>query len=341
MAAVADKDLLETAGRDALETLGATEARALAEDAAAAVNIAASSELRAGAESAAAASLRANASVSQTVRAQSFKDAATTVKNAKTDLESANPASRSAQEEAEIGAAASRQEGGASLVQKKFGISGTTLLCGAVAAAFVAYSLIMWKATDGKSITITNIKPLGNGTIQVTYTPPSQTFLLRVQDTLDFSGCNGSECINLGAGERVTGLIDGNNCVVTPNETLTFPSPTPSPSGPTPSGTASSTGAPLGSWGTATVHSTFSSQFIGSVADVTATAVGAAAGAVAAGVDAAAPGVRNVLDTGGNLASGVFCDMVPFLCDSTTLWIIGGICLCIIIMAVVFFVLKK
>lgn len=132
----------------------------------------------------------------------------------------------------------------------------------------------------------------------------------------------------------------------------------------------STAGSPIGSsfWHGATVYSTMSTQLTGSVIDGIQI-LGAAAGeAIDAVADAAAPVLvntaRTVADTAAQVAAGVtpagisligtaanaaggalhaitpalkntLCDIFPLLCNSMLWWSVGGICLCLIILAVI------
>jgi hypothetical protein len=135
-------------------------------------------------------------------------------------------------------------------------------------------------------------------------------------------------------------------------------SPTPSPVAGTPSG-SSMAGAPFGSsfWHGATVHSSFSNQLTGQLTDGIHI-LGASAGAVTAEVATAVAASTTVLITtltpagvqvigaAANAAGsafhavspaigGAFCDIVPFLCNSTIWWSLLVLCICIFVIGIV------
>jgi len=142
--------------------------------------------------------------------------------------------------------------------------------------------------------------------------------------------------------------------------------PSPSPVSGAPSGNAMA-GAPYGSpaadspygssyWHQATVHSSFTNQLtgqlkdgvsiIGAAAGATAGAVvGAAANAAATAITAMTPAGTKLIGAAANAAGsafhavspaigGAFCDVVPFLCDSTILWSLLALCICIIFIGI-------
>ena len=292
---------------------------------------------------------------------QSTDDAVTLIGNQKTALKSENPAAISASEKTAIdGAAAGRTAGAENLAKSKFSLPSGTTLAGVGLTAYATYSLITWQATDGKTIQITDVKRLDAQRVQITYNPPSTLgFGIRVNDTLDFSGCSSSRCTvpALGNGERVDSLIDDHNLIIL--KTIADPNaaPTGTPSSTSPSGSPVPAPATLsGSWGSAVVHSSFSNQFVGSVADTTALVVGSAATVLTTGVTALAPGVANALNTIVNAAAPVagnllgaaggavkqgFCAIVPFMCDTTFLMILAAVCACLILGGGAFMLISK
>ena len=317
-----DAAVVQAYGREAWESLSVAERNVILQDYARVLRITTAAADRVAVEAVVANSIRAGASaVTPAAKAESLRVATATVREGEAGLATSNPKALSAAEEATIAAASSRQAGAITVIEKKTGLSAGTLLCGATVSAFIAYALIKWKQTDGQRITITNIIPRPDGSVQVSYTAPSSTFLLRTHDTLDFSGCSAAKCIGLGDGERVTGTVSGSVCVVTPNGNLTLGSTSP--------GSLSPAASPGGSWGTALVHSSFSSQWTGAVADTVATAVGTVADAAAAAAAAAAPGLHSAT-----------CSLLPFLCNSTIWWILAGVCLFIIFGFIIFRFLK-
>jgi hypothetical protein len=269
---------------------------------------------------------------------QSVHDATNLVSNAKTTLKNEDPAAVAESEKTSIDAAANQTTGAQNIVKSKFGLSDTTILAGLAVGAYCAYSLTLFFSTNGKTITVTNVTQLDSGHIQVSYNPPHLiSFMLRVNDTLDFSGCAGSDCTvpPLGNGERVDRLIDDHNFVIA--KSVTYPQAyTSTPAGsPVPAASSGST------WGTAVVHSSFSNQFIGAVADTTSTVLGSVATVVDTTLDVLAPTAEHIVDTGVNLGKNTFCDIVPFLCNSTIWWILAIVCLVIILGGGAFMFLSK
>ena len=203
--------------------------------------------------------------------------------------------------------------------------SGKTLL-GLAVTAYCIYALASLFDTDGQTIDIIKITPISDTQLQIDYTPPAGklAFALRIGDTLTFSGCT-TGCIIPGLGtEQVVKLNGDTSCII--NKSITsiagvpYPPPAPSPSG-TASGPASTpVPPPSGSayWGTALVASSLTNQFVGSVADMTATvfaAIGVAAGsALGAGVTGLGQGLGIPPATGGDgplcglpLVGGILC----------------------------------
>jgi hypothetical protein len=331
---------------------------------------AAKAELRGAVDSAAAAAVRGGShAAAEAAAGAAFKDTMTaaahqspeafvqsveqgvhTVSDAKTTLKNENPQTVATSEKTTIDAAgaAGRTSAAEGIAKSKFGLSTGAILSGVALTAYCVYSLVLFEATNGKTITITNVTQLDSGHVQVSYNPPNSTFMLRVNDTLDFSGCIGSDCTvpPLGNGERVDQLIDNQNFVIA--KSVTYPQAYTS----TPAGSPIPAASPGSTWGTAVVHSSFSNQVIGAVADTTSAALGAAGAAADVAlntaadvantaINAAAPVASNLINTGANLAGGAFCDIVPFLCNSTIWWILAIVCLVIILGGGAFMVLSK
>jgi hypothetical protein len=295
---------------------------------------------------------------------QSTDNAVTLVGNQKTALKSENTAAVSASEKTAIeGAAAGRTAGAETLAKSKFSLPSGTTLAGVGLTAYATYSLITWQATDGKTITITNVKRLDAQRVQITYNPPSSLgFGIRVNDTLDFSGCSSSRCTvpALGNGERVDSLIDDHNLVILKSIADPNAAPSGTPSSTSPSGSPVPSPVTLsGTWGSAVVHSSFSTQFVGSVSDTTAVVFDSAAAVVDAGVNAAAPVAANALGQAGNVAAAgfnalgpvagaaggaaknAFCSIIPFVCDTTFLWICAALCLLLLLGGGAFMLISK
>ena len=257
-------------------------------------------------------------------------------------------------------AADGREAGATNVVASKFGMPSAKVLAGVAVAGYVSYALFGMDSTDGKTIQITAVKRLDAQRVQITYNPPNfAAFAIRVNDTLDFSGCSSSRCTvpALGNGERVDSLIDDHNLIIL--KTIADPNavPTGTPSSTSPSGSPVPAPATLsGSWGSAVVHSSLSTQFIGAVSDTTALVVGSAATVLTTGTQALAPGVANALNTvinsaapvagnllgaAGNAAKQGFCAIVPFMCDTTFLMILAAVCACLILGGGAFMLISK
>jgi hypothetical protein len=278
--------------------------------------------------------------------AQSTDDAARLASNQRTALKNENPAATAASEKTAIDAAASRAAGAENLVKRKFNISTGAVLAGVGLTGYMTYTLVTWTSTDGKTITITNVKRLDSQRVQISYNPPSNIgFAIRVNDTLDFSGCSSSRCTvpALGNGERVDSLIDDHNLIILKSIADPNAAPAGTPSTTSPAGApVPSAPAPLsGSWGSAVVHSSFSNQFVGAVSDTAAIVLDSAAEVANAVVNAAAPVVSNAIDKGVEVGKNAFCDIVPFVCDTTFLWICAGICIFLLIGGGAFMLISK
>jgi hypothetical protein len=296
--------------------------------------------------------------------AQSTDDAARLASNQKTALKNENPAAAVTGEKNAIEAAANRAAGAENLVKSKFNLSTGTVLAGVGLAGYMTYTLVAWQGTDGKTITITNVKRLDSQRVQISYNPPSNLgFAIRVNDTLDFSGCSSSRCTvpALGYGERVDSLIDDRNLIILKSiaDPNAAPAGTPSSTSPAGAPVPSAPAALSGSWGSAVVHSSFSNQFVGSVGDTAGVVLDSAAAVVDAGVNALAPTAANALGQAGNVAAagfnalgpvaaaaggaakGAFCSIVPFVCDTTFLWICAAVCIFLLIGGGAFMLISK
>jgi hypothetical protein len=263
---------------------------------------------------------------------QSTDDAVKLIGEQKTTLKSQNTATAAASEKQTIGAAAAGREAGATnVVASKFGMPSGKVLAGVAVAGYISYSLIAMDSTDGKTIQITDVKRLDSQRVQISYNPPNfLAFSIRVNDTLDFSGCSSSRCTvpALGNGERVDSLIDDHNLIILKSIADPNAVPVGSPSSTTPSGAPvpSAPAALSESWGSAVVHSSFSTQFVGSVSDTTAVVLDSAS---------------NIIKAGVNVGKNAFCDIVPFLCDTTFLWICAAVCIFVLIGGGAFLLISK
>lgn len=359
MARVADDAVRALVRADA--RLASQLAETAAQSAAAAVRATTTTASKTAAKNALKTPLR---NVNPATLAQSTDDAARLVSNQKSALKNENPVAAVTGEKNAIDAAANRAAGAENLVKTKFGISPTTLLAGVAAGASMTYILTKWLTTDGQTITITDVKRLDSQRVQISYNPPSILgFAIRANDTLDFSGCSSSRCTvpALGNGERVDSLIDDHNLIILKSIADPNAAPAGTPSSTSPSGAPvpSAPAALSGSWGSAVVHSSFSNQFIGTVGDTTSIVLDSAAEVVDAGVNAAAPVAANALGQAGNVAAaglnalgpvaaaaggaakGAFCSIVPFVCDTTFLWICAAVCIFLLIGGGAFMLISK
>lgn len=335
-------------------------AETASQSAAAAVRSATTTAGKNAAKNAMSSSLR---NVNPATLAQSTDDAARLASNQKTALKNENPAAVATSEKSAIDAAANRAAGAENVVKSKFNLSTGTVLAGVGLTAYMTYTLVTWQGTDGKTITITNVKRLDSQRVQISYNPPSNLgFSIRVNDTLDFSGCSSSRCTipALGNGERVDSLIDDHNFIILKSIADPNAAPAGTPSSTSPSGSPIPTPATLsGSWGSAVVHSSFSNQFVGGVSDTAGVVLDSAAEVADAAVNAAAPVAANALGQAGNVAAaglnalgpvaaaaggaakGAFCSIVPFVCDTTFLWICAALCILLIVGGGAFMLISK
>jgi hypothetical protein len=271
---------------------------------------------------------------------QSVHDANELGRTGRQNLKNEDPAAASSQDKKDLSNALGGAQGAAETKMiSKFSLPSGKTLAGLGISAFCAYSIATFYATDGKTINITNVKILNSSNVQITYNPPNSTgFSLQVNDTLDFSGAaSGCTVPALGTGVQVIQVIDNHNCVVA--DALTS-------AGGVTGYSPSSAGSPVptpscSNWGSAVVHSSLANQFIGSVTNTSAAVCNAAAGVANSVINAAAPVASNLINTGSGLAKDAFCDTVPFLCNSTNWWILGGICLCIILCIVMYYFSKN
>ena len=248
------------------------------------------------------------------------------------------------------------------------GISTSTYVVGIAGITLVSLSLASWMSTDGARLNINDITIVNttNGPIvKVQYDVASvnagglmSNFGLRVGDYVEFDQPT-QTVPNLTGDQQVLAVEGDHTFYINPTPPLVTAGgvgPSPASVTGTPSGVS---GAPIGSsyWNGATVHSSFTNQLTGQLTDgisILGTALGATVAAVAtAGADAAAtvitaltPAGISLINTAANAAGGAFhaltpalggafCDVVPFACNSTLWWSVGGICLCLIIVAII------
>jgi hypothetical protein len=266
-----------------------------------------------------------------------MEDGATQVQNGITRAKSENPEVTGPAEKNALDAATNKIGSAADSMSSKLGWPSGKTVMGLGAAAFAIYAVASFYATDGQRVDITNITPISSSQVQIDYNKPANNvaFCLRVGDTLTFGGCSPG-CTNPAFGtEQIVKIVGPTSCII--NKSLTsvggvpYPPPASAPSG-TPSGPSSSP-VPLpvhdsSYWGRATVHTSLTNQFVGSVADVVAavfTAAGAAAGAGAAGALQGLGQGLGLTDGGGGLCS---LPVISSVCAAgdTVKKVVFGIC---------------
>lgn len=189
-----------------------------------------------------------------------------------------------------------------------YGITGTTLVAGITGISLMAASQLFLDNTDDVTVTITRIERSNTDPkyIRISYNPPSSLFHPGINDTFEILTATPTTP-NLQTQQlKIVGIPDDSSVVV--EATITSIQDNPS------------------SWGTAKCHSSFGNQLGTTIGD----------------------GIRwfgdNIVDPVFNAGKDTFCALVPFLCDSTTLWWIGGICgviMCIICAVMIFAATKK
>lgn len=217
----------------------------------------------------------------------------------------------------------------------KLSILGVDITAGRVIgfatfATLVTLMAIYFTATADKTITIKNIEYADATHINITYEKPSDEFTLRVNDELEFLAVTPAPTVPPLAGttRKITAIISDTTVQITLPVALTsiagagYNTPL--------AGTPTGPPAWATSWGTAKSHTTLENQFFGAVRD----GVAFVAGAAAAAIGGAVPGVNeivadlgDVLGNAGNALGGALCETVPFLCNTTMWWIIGGVIL--------------
>ena len=248
------------------------------------------------------------------------------------------------------------------------GISTSTYVAGIAGITLVALSLASWISTDGARLNINDITIVNTTSgpiVKVQYDVASvnagglmSNFGLRVGDYVEFDQPT-QTVPNLTGDQQVLAVEGDHTFYIKPTPPLVTAGGvgiSPASVTGTPSGVS---GAPIGSsyWHGATVHSSFTNQLTGQLTDgisLLGAALGATVAAVAtAGADAAATVITDLTPAGvqllGSVANaaggafhaltpalgGAFCDIVPFACNSTLWWSVGGICLCLIIVAII------
>jgi hypothetical protein len=197
------------------------------------------------------------------------------------------------------------------------GLTLSTIIAGVAISGYITAILIRWGQTNGMRINISGITKVDANTVEIQYSPNTQMegFKLRVGDSIDFAG--GSANLTtpaLGSGVKVKKIISDSRCQVEAAITSV----------------ATNTPGTQVNYGYGTVSSSFETQFIGAVADATHAAAGAAGAALGEGLNALVPPIAGA-------GEKVFCDIVPFLCQTWIWWAIGGIFVAFIFL---FFFLK-
>ena len=255
----------------------------------------------------------------------------------------------------ELSSAGKQAEAEAKAASK--GWTTTEKLAGVGGVVLISFAIASYVATNGAIIDITSMAMNSPTTAIVHYNVHSgsggPSFALRPGDLLTFSAA-GPSYPDLATEDKKIVDVQGNHVViieVPQGQTLGgigYVAPTPSSS----SSSSPSPAAPTGSayWGQATVTSSMESQLGGAVGDATDIAATAAAAGLDSAITSLAPGVAAAaqaalnaatpvldagLDAGGKLLDKGFCAIVPFLCNTTMLWVIGGICLALVILGLV------
>ena len=251
------------------------------------------------------------------------------------------------------------------------GISKTTMFLGVSGVVLVSLGLASMSETDNALIDITDIEYYNSQNLKVTFNVANGSggpnFALRPGNTISFEGARIATLTHPSLGDddkQVTRILDDHSFLIhidnlpdllgTVHGTL---SSTPSPSG---SGGVAVSGpaSPRGSsyWGQARVHSDFMSQFTGATGDGLALIAGAASDIIAAATPGVAsalgnaaglagdtldamlhaltPAGLNALDTLSGAGKHAFCEIFPIACNSTLWWVLGGICIFIVIVMI-------
>ena len=244
------------------------------------------------------------------------------------------------------------------------GISTSTYVAGIAGITLVSLSLASWISTDGARLNINDITIVNTTSgpiVKVQYDVASvnagglmSNFGLRVGDYVEFDQPT-QTVPNLTGDQQVVAVEGDHTFYIKPTPPLVTAGGvgiSPASVTGTPSGVS---GAPIGSsyWHGATVHSSFTNQLTGQMSDGISI-LGAALGTgLAVVVTSAATVITGLTPAGvellGSVANaaggafhaltpalgGAFCDIVPFACNSTLWWSVGGICLCLIIVAII------
>lgn len=219
----------------------------------------------------------------------------------------------------------------------------TYKVMGAVAlTGMVTYAGIITDGTDGKSAVITKLQidPDDNSFAIITYRDPSQAgyFIPAIGDTVTLS--------------NNTGLGGANDCEIvdTPGSEMLKINITKMQNRPA-RGTIITPSPSAGDM-TFVCHSDFGNQFAGAIDDLVVGVFGSlartlniaideAGNIILNAADLASSLVRRVVDETTDIAGDTFCKIVPLLCDSTVWWILAGLIIGGIILAVVFSSMPK
>ena len=254
------------------------------------------------------------------------------------------------------------------------GWSRTDFIAGVAGVTLITFALASFIATDGARLNINDIIVLNGGLVRVDYDVVSSgdgglisNFVLRVGDYVTFDQPTPTSP-NLTGEQQVVQTEGDHTFYIRPNPALQ----TAGGLGVTPASVVGSPAysAPIGSsyWHQATVSSSFTGQLGGQVTDAVQFLGSAASAVLVTTVNALTPGLVTVATTAANTAAnlaaavtpagisligdaanaaggafhaltpalgGAFCDVVPFACNSTLWWSVGGICLCLIIVAII------
>jgi len=254
------------------------------------------------------------------------------------------------------------------------GWSRTDFIAGVAGVTLITFALASFLATDGARLNINDIVIVDGGLVRVDYNVASagdggliSNFVLRVGDYVTFDQPTPTSP-DLSGEQQVVQTEGDNTFYIRPSPALQ----TAGGLGVTPASVIGSPAysAPIGSsyWHQATVSSSYTGQLGGQLTDAVQFAASAAAAVVVTTITTLTPGVVTLAGDAANLAAGVaaavtpaginllttaanaaaaavhaltpavdntLCDIFPLFCNSTLWWIVGGICACLIIVAII------
>jgi hypothetical protein len=246
------------------------------------------------------------------------------------------------------------------------GISKTTMFLGVSGAVLISLGLAAMLETDNAKIDILDIDYYTSTTLKVNFNVANGSggpnFALRPGNTISFEDARIATLTHPSLGDadkQVVKILDDHNFLINV-DTLpdllgtvhgSLPTSSTAPAGQV---VVSGTPSPVGSsyWGQARVHSDFMSQFAGATGDgvalvanaadelIVAATPGLAAAAGAAGdsldalLNAVTPAGLNILDTAAGAGEHAFCTIFPLACNPILWWVLGGICIFIIIVMI-------